>query len=234
LASHFPRPVIFDGEHGVPSGISIPGISISDYDDAHAGIRALGGEHNYRTLILDSIDAFEPMVWATTCQALGVKSIETPGYGKGYVEADGYWRRLLDGFDWLRSRGMIIVLIAHSAAELVNDPRAASYTSYQLRVYRRARGIIQDWADAIGFLATDVVVHSEEVGFNKTRSRGDGGNARWLHWEARPAFVAKNRYGLPAKMMCPADFDFSKQLPPFFSACRGAGRICFVRGNHKR
>ena len=55
---------------------------------------------------------------------------------------------LLAGLDWLRrKRGMMVVLLGHSAIETVNDPRAPSYTSYQLRLHKRARALIQDWAD---------------------------------------------------------------------------------------
>jgi hypothetical protein len=32
------------------------------------------------------------------------------------------------------------------------------------------------------------------------RLRADGGGNRWIHATPRPAFVAKNRYGLPEKM----------------------------------
>jgi hypothetical protein len=155
-------------------------------------------------------------VWTATCAARGWNSIESVAYGKGYVEADKQWQDLLAGFDWLRrTRGMIVVLLAHSAVETVNDPRAPSYTSYQLRIHKRARGIVQDWADAIGFLSTDLVVQTDDQGFRK-RNRADGGLTRYLHWEGKPAFTAKSRYGLPAKMPVPRNFDFHKQLAPFF------------------
>ena len=120
-----------------------------------------------------------------------------------------------------RQLGMSVVLLAHSAIETINDPRAASYTSYQLRLHKRARGLVQDWCDAIGFLAPDLHVQSEEVGFGKKRNRADGGSQRWLHFEARPSFVAKNRYGLPAKMPVPKDFSYgalAPYLPPQPSA----------------
>jgi len=112
---------------------------------------------------------------------------------------------------------MLVVLLAHSAIEMINDPRAASYTSYQLRLHKRARGLVQDWADAIGFLAPDLHVREDEAGFGKKRTRADGGSQRWLHWEASPSFVAKNRYGLPAKMPVSADFNYSalaEYFPP--------------------
>ena len=115
---------------------------------------------------------------------------------------------------------MIIVLLAHSAIETINDPRAASYTSYQLRLHKRARGLVQDWCDAIGFLAPDLHVQTEEVGFGKKRNRADGGSQRWLHFEARPSFVAKNRYDLPAKMPVPKNFSYGALAPYLPPRCR--------------
>jgi hypothetical protein len=75
---------------------------------------------------------------------------------------------------------------------------------------------VQDEADAIFFLATDVHVVSEDAGFNKKRNRADGGATRWLHCEGRPAFVAKSRFDLPSKMACPKDFDVGTSLAPMF------------------
>ena len=66
-------------------------------------ITALGSEnHDYRTVVLDSVDALEPLVWAATCFAHGWGSIESPGYGRGYVEADSAWLDVLAALDWLR------------------------------------------------------------------------------------------------------------------------------------
>jgi hypothetical protein len=67
----------------------------------------------------------------------------------------------------------------------------------------------------IGFLATDVVIKNEQIGFGKTRARADGGSTRWLHVEGRPAFVAKNRFGMPERIRIPQPFDF-KELGKFF------------------
>jgi hypothetical protein len=111
---------------------------------------------------------------------------------------------------------MIVLLLAHSAIETMNDPRAPAYTSYQLRLHKRVRGLLQDWSDAIGFLAGDLVVKTENAGFAKTRNRADAGPSRWIHFQGKPAFVAKNRYGMPAKLPVPQNFDFGATLAPFF------------------
>jgi hypothetical protein len=226
LAAQFPGPIFLQTEDGCPSGLSIATFGVlAKYDDIIAAITAFGHEqHNYQTVVIDSLDVLESLILDATCVANNWRSIESAGYGRGYVEADKYWNDLLAGLDWLRrNRGMMVVLIAHSAVETVNDPRAPSYTSYQLRLHKRGRALVQDWADAIGFLSTELVVLSEDQGFRK-RTRADGGSARYLNWEGKPAFTAKNRYALPAKMLIPKDFDFSKQLGPFFPSSAGVGR----------
>jgi hypothetical protein len=216
LAAQFPKPVFLQTEDGTPGKLELASFGLlEDLNGVREAITALGNEANgFRTLVLDSLDALEPLIWSAVCREHSWSSIEAPGYGKGYVETDTVWRDLLAGFDWLRRRGMIIVLIAHSAVETINDPRAPSYTSYQLRVHKRARALLQDWADAIGFLANDVVVKSEDVGFGRKRVRADGGSQRYLHFEARPAFTAKSRYALPAKLPVSLDFDFTAKLAP--------------------
>jgi hypothetical protein len=122
------------------------------------------------------------MIWKQACKDNGWASIEQPGFGKGYVIVDSYWLDLLAAFDFLRrERGMVTVLLAHSAIERIDDPRAASYTAYQLRLHKRARGIVQDAVDVIGFLAPDLIIHNEDQGFSKKRTRADGGSTRYIH-----------------------------------------------------
>jgi AAA domain len=221
LAAKFPSPVFLLTEDGVPAGVEVAAIGgrLTSFADILAALVALANEpHDFQTVVLDSLDVLEGLLWQHVCHENGWPSIESAGYGKGYVIADAAWRDLLAGLDYLRrERGMIVMLIAHSEISTVNDPRATSYTSYQLRLHKRARGLVQDWCDAIGFLAPDLHVREDDAGFGKKRSRADGGSQRWLHWEARPSFVAKNRYGLRAKMPVPADFSYSalaEYFPP--------------------
>jgi hypothetical protein len=211
LATKFPAPIFLQTEDGIPTGIEVDSFGLlRNFNSVRAALTALASEpHEFRTIVVDALDALEGLIWQDLCATQGWASIEQPGYGKGYVAADVWWRDVLAGLDYLRQqRGMVIVLIAHSAIETVNDPRAASYTSYQLRLHKRARGLVQDWCDAIGFLAPDLIVREDDAGFGKKRTHADGGSQRWLHLEARPSFVAKNRYGLPAKMPVPVDFNY--------------------------
>jgi hypothetical protein len=220
LAAQFPVPVFLQTEDGCPSGRSISTFGLlTNFSDVRDALAVLATQtHDFRTVVIDALDALEGLIWRDVCTAQGWASIESPGYGKGYVIVDGWWNDLIAGLEHLRrKRGMLIVLLAHSAIETINDPRAASYTSYQLRLHKRARGLVQDWADTIGFLALDLHVREDDAGFGKKRTRADGGSQRWLHLEARPSFVAKNRYGMPAKLQVPKPFSYealASYFPP--------------------
>jgi hypothetical protein len=219
LAAGFPSPVFVQTEDGCPSGLEINTFGLLEsYPAVVDALRHLGTEpHDFSTVVIDSLDKLEPAIFSGVCASYGYTSIEGPGFGKGYVQADPLWLDILRACDWLRrTRGMIIVLLAHSEISNVNDPRVVSYTSYQLRLHKRARALVEDSADLIGFLATDVVIKSEQGGFGKTRARADGGSMRWLHTEGRPAFVAKNRYAMPERIAIPQHFDFQNTLGRFF------------------
>jgi AAA domain len=142
IASKFPSPIFLQTEDGCPSGLEITSFGLIDnFAELRSAIGTLASEqHHFQTVVLDSLEALEELVWRDVCRSQGWASIETPGYGKGYVVVDSWWVDILKGLDYLRrQRGMIIVLLAHSAIEMINDPRAASYTSYQLRLHKRAR-----------------------------------------------------------------------------------------------
>jgi len=219
LAQNFPAPVFVQTEDGCPSGLEIDTFGLCEsFAQVVEALKHLGNEpHDYQTCVVDSLDKLEPLVLAAVCADRGFSSIESPGFGKGWVIADQWWLDFLRGCEWLRrTRNMTIVLIAHSEITTINDPRVASFTSYQLRLHKRARALVEDSADLIGFLATDVVIKSEQGGFSKTRNRADGGNTRWLHIEPRPAFIAKNRFNMSERILIPPRFDFASTLGKFF------------------
>lgn len=205
LACEFPNPVLLDIEDGRPNDIpedAVPGFGadkLTSFDAVMEGLAALyTDEHDFQTLVVDTLDRFEPLVWQKACAVNNWASIESPGYGKGYVEADRFWREYLDGVNALRrDRGMNIVQVAHSDISRFDDPQSASYSRFDIRLHKRALAMIQDEVDAILFVNQDVTIKQEDVGFNKKRARAEGGATRLIYSEGRAAFVAKNRYGMP-------------------------------------
>jgi len=200
LASEWPEPVFLQVEDGTPGDLELSSFGrLSSYDDVMDAIGSLYTEdHDRRTIVIDSLDKLEPLVWAKCCTENNWPNVEAPGYGKGYVTVDNYWRDMIEGVNALRrDKNMGVIYIAHSTINTVDDPMTQSYSRFDIRLHKRAVGIFQDEVDAIFFLNQDVTLKQDE----KKRVRADGGGNRWLYAAPRPAFVAKNRYGIPDKLM---------------------------------
>ena len=204
LAAEFPDPVIIDVEDGTPVDVHIPTFGlIEDFGQVMTALQELyNQDHPYKTLIVDSMDRLEPHVWQDVCSRHGKSSIEDFGYGKGYVEAAYSWQSF---FDWCnalrRDKNMTIVFIAHSTINRFEDPLAPSYSTYDIRLHKNATAKIQDEVDAIFFLNQDMTIQEEDAGFNKSRARAEGAGVVWIYTERRPAFTAKNRFGMPDRVL---------------------------------
>ena len=211
LACKFPKPVAMLLERGLPRGFSVDAIDgLGSYDHVVEALRELYRDpQGYETLVIDTLDSLEPMLLAHVCGANGWKNIEAPSYGKGFVIADQEWQRFIRAISALRDNGMAVVMVAHSTIERFDDPRAPSYTAYWPKLHKRARHLILDACDVVGFLAEELRVATDDNGFRE-RTRAATSNQRFLFVEGCPAFVAKNRYAMPAKIAIPADFDIAE------------------------
>jgi hypothetical protein len=212
LASKFPKPVAMLLERGLPRGVQVDAIDdITSYDNVIDSLRDLIRDPmGYRTLIIDTVDSLEPMLIAAVCAKNGWKNIESPSFGKGYVIADQEWGRFIRGITTLRDKhGMTIVMVAHAAIERVDDPRVPSYTAYWPKLHKRARHLILDASDIVGFLAEDLKIATDDSGFRE-RVRATSSSQRFLFVEGAPAYVAKNRYGMPPKIPIAIDFDIGE------------------------
>ena len=171
------------------------------YLEARSALDALiNEEHQFKTLVVDSLDWLEPLIWAHTCEVNKWQSIEQPGYGRGYVEALKYWREFLDRVNYLRDqKRMATVLIAHSQVRRFEAPDSESFDRFEIKLQRKAGDLVSEHSDAIFFATMKyTTVKVEERG--RVRTRGQGEGERVMYTEERPTWIAKNRYGLPAEM----------------------------------
>ena len=212
LACKFPKSVAMLLEAGLPRGVTVDAIGeLAGFGAIMDAIRGLYEDpRGYKTLVIDTLDALEPALIEHVCVTHGWKNIESPSYGKGYVIADQDWQRFIRGITALRNKhGMTVVLVAHSEITRIDDPRAPSFTQYAPRLHKRARALIQDAADLIGFLAEDLKISTDDSGFRE-RVRATSNNQRFLFVEGCPAYVAKNRFGMPSRIAIPPDFNINE------------------------
>lgn len=192
------KPVFLPFEDGL-SGLEVDAFPLlRSYQDAIDALASLAsGDHDYGTAVVDSLDWFEPLVWEKVSKDHGKKSIEEIPYGKGYAEALPLWRTFLDGLNHLReTRGMAIILIAHSQIKRFEAPDSEPFDRYEIKLHRGASAMVREWADIIGFAHHETAIKKDSNGFT-TRARGVGTGRRLLRVAETPACVAKNRYSLP-------------------------------------
>ncbi len=208
LASRTPHPIFIQTEDGLGQIDCHKFPLATSFDEVIAALGALFSEqHEYQTVVIDSLDWLERLVWDAVCRDFGVKSIEKVdgGYGKGYVHSLAYWRKLLDGLIALHSqRRLMVLLLAHAKVERFEDPESTGYDRYSPRLHKHACALLTEWVDAVLFATRKVRVETQDAGFNRERGIahpiGKDGGERILRTVGGPACVAKNRYSLPAEL----------------------------------
>lgn len=176
LACSAPNPIVISiaGEEGIDALDVASFPTCKTYKEVIECIRALYVEdHDYKTLVIDSMSALEPLVWQETCERNNVKTIEKVGggFGKGYVEALSVWSEITKGLDALRNKkDMAIILIAHVKVKVFNEPGMEGYDQYQLNVHKDASSLLTMWADSVLFCNYKKKINKEDAGFNKERA----------------------------------------------------------------
>lgn len=210
LGAEFPNAVFLQCEEGTPGELELQSFgTLNEFGTVMEAMEALyNDDHGFNTVVIDSVTALQRLIFAETCRrgdeyGNAKVRIEDFGYGKGYVNAKVVQREFLEGCDLLRrDRNMAVVLIAHSVVTTFNDPETASYDRYEIDLHKQLLGEVTRDLDAILLLKKPVNVKEEKgKGFDQKRSRGEGSATTVLiHGVGKPAFVAKNRYGIPESM----------------------------------
>ena len=152
FGSEAPKPIFIQTEDGLDEIDCDRFPLATTFDDVVAALKTLANEkHDYESVVIDSLDWLERLVWDKLCQQYAVESIEKVdgGYARGYMHALSLWREVLDLLGTLRSRGMVIVLIAHSKVERFEDPESSPYDRYSPRLHKHAAALIKEWCDAV-------------------------------------------------------------------------------------
>ena len=194
-ASQSPSPIFIQTETGLDD-IGAPRFPVcTELPHVMQCVEALKGEHEYKTVVLDSLSALEPMLWRHVCRNAGKKSIEDFGYGKGYIVALDAWREVITALDSLHARGMNIIVIGHSKITRFNDPEGDGFDFYDLDIHKHASQAVFRWSDEVLFANYKVLKSSTGEGLKKRTIAIDAD--RVLHTLESPAFKAKNRLGMP-------------------------------------
>lgn len=209
LGAGMPKPVIIQTEDGLGM-IDMPSFGLlKTYADVMDAVASLySEEHDFQTVVIDSLDWLEPMVWTETCLLNKWKDIEQPGFGKGYAAALDTWRCILDGLNALRDeRKMTVVMIAHTESKRFESPEVEAFDRYQPKLQKAASALMQEHVDCVWFMNYRVSIVKDDKKDPSSRARGVGGGQRVLYTTERPSHLAKNRYRMAESISLPDEPD---------------------------
>lgn len=205
LACEAPFPVMIQtpGENP-PAGVEVDTFGeIKTLQEFFDAVEALITEdHAFKTFIIDAADGIARLVIDAACKRNNWQSIEDPGFGKGYIEAENIWvNEVLAAISDLRTvKGMNVLMIAHAEIMKFDSPTSDSYSRYRPNLRKGVVDAIQAQADFIAFVNHRVSIKKEDAGFNKSTTRGEGAGLRVVYLDERPGFIAGSRYGHPAEI----------------------------------
>lgn len=199
LAANFESVLILDLEDGSSfiSGVSrLSSKDLSSFKVFTETVVEMFETSQFKTLVVDSLEALESLIHKEIIQLHKVKSIEDIPYGKGMVIAREMMEETMRLFQSLRDKmGLDIIIVAHSQVKTFTDPNGnVVYDRYLLRANDKLAGIVKDLADSVFFI-TFRVDTVREKGKEKVKAFGDGERVIYTQW--RPSHDAKSRYLLP-------------------------------------
>lgn len=173
----------------------------------------LNEEHQYKTLVIDSIDWLEKLIQTFVCEEGGKESIADFGFGRGYELVRNKINKICDILNEINEKKkMVIVLIAHADIKTFQNPMGEPYDRYQIKLQEKTARVFEEWCDCEFFVNYETHVKKD----SKDNNKGIGKGERVLYTSETPAFKAKNRYDLAAKIKF--DFDFvMSEVDEFFN-----------------
>lgn len=197
FAAQAPEPIFLGAEEGTAQlEVARYPQKLTRWSDLFAALDTLEKEpHDFRTVVIDTVDWAEPMCWAHVCESNGWKSMDASPFNRAFHVAVDEWRRLVAKLDRLRElRKMHVVLVGHVVIRTFQNPEGDNYDRYQLKLHDKAASLLREWADDVLFASWETATVPKG---DKGRAMGVSTGARVVHTERRAAYDAKNRHSLP-------------------------------------
>ncbi len=215
------KPVFVPTEDGLAAYPDIPKYPVAQtYTQFIRNLEEIAYEqHDFRSLVIDSLDWLEYLIWQQICLEQNVKSIDdaSGGFNKGKdttaLDIIRGYLKLLDVIN--KERDMTIIQICHSQTKTYSAPDTLAYDRFCIKLHENKSGVgaaplLFEYSDIVLFANFYVGITKDALPGStkknpKERTRGIGSGDRVLYTEERPAFRCKNRFSLPAEI--PYDFE---------------------------
>lgn len=219
LCSYAPNPYFLDLEGGI-FHLDTPKSSdtISDPNVLRSYMEALlKEEHSYKTVIIDSLSALEPLMVQSVLNKFPKENgsraigIEDYGYGKGYVHLLSVWYGLVGMLKKINARGLNVILIGHRKVASFELPSGIGFKYYTVNLFDSEKNsvlrLVTEQSDFVGYMTNEAPDGKNPTEQNNPRKKPAPKKFgqrialqnRIIHTEATQAFYAKTRFELENK-----------------------------------
>lgn len=198
FASGAPAPLFLDFDNRT-SHIDVARVTPDSWDATTGILRELlEGKHDYRTVVIDTLDHLERHIHKFVCDKGGKSSLGDFGFGKGFVAAMAEWRRLVSALELLRAKGIDSILLAHGVIHNETTPTGEMYAKYGLKLLGTKGNspgeLLSEKMDLVGYCHfEDFVIADKATGRNKAVPGGD----RIITFAHHPGFQSKRGIKFP-------------------------------------
>ena len=113
----------------------------------------------YKTLIIDTIDALEDLLIKDICDKNSMPSLAAFGYGKGFDLLNKKWTEILDMLDKVvRLADMNVILIGHDQIKRFEDPLGDGWDRYFLKMHPKSALTLTSRVDAVLYMTWDKLI----------------------------------------------------------------------------
>jgi len=201
FASESDNPIFIPTERGLDH-ITVPKFPTPrTFIEFYNQLNALDKEpHDFKTIVIDTADALELLIWERVKAEGKVKTIEDfgGGYGKGFTRAREIWTGVLNQLTDMSER-FNIFLIAHSHIRAVSDPiLGTAYDAHEMKVHPKSAEIIRQMVDLILFVQIETTLIKDSPKARK--GRAIIGEDRTIYTAPGTGYEAKNRFQLDNPM----------------------------------
>lgn len=190
----------------------------------------LNEEHEYQTLVIDSVTSLDRMFNHELCERDGVDSVAeaSGGFHKGFDTVAEWHGDVRNACEVLRKRkNMTIIFIAHAGVKkMKNRPDADEYTVYSLDMHEKSVPVYINLVDAVIYIKNkEYVMGTQKDKKGNTTKFGritqTGERVLITSGDGAVGYVnAKNRFKLDQEIELPEGENPLVELIPFFSATK--------------
>lgn len=193
LAAQAPRPLFLDLEGGLTRIDCDRTPRLGTWQELMEGMKFFF-ESDYQSLVIDTVDGLEEIVRRNVCELNGWKSIEAPGFGKGYAVMMERFQDFLSLCERVKAKNKNVLFIGHEVIKTHQAPDTDAYDRYNLKMNNRLAAILVGRVDFVFFAQYEAHIKSDRNNDDRLRAVGTG--KRILRTQEAPAWIAKNRFGL--------------------------------------